>query len=106
MKRNNMVTVKKQFKKIPKFKNDDEERNFWASNDSADYVDWSKAKNVRFPNLKPSTKTISLRLPLGMLDDIKIIANKKDVPYQSYIKMILDETIKTNNCVVVKKKRV
>ncbi len=90
-----MKNKNKQLKKIPKFKNEDEERNFWVSHDSADYINWSKAKkNIRFPNLKPSTKTISLRLPLSMLDDIKTIANKQDIPYQSYIKMKLAETIK------------
>lgn len=81
--------------KIPKFKNEDEEREFWAVHDSAEYVDWSKAiKNPKLPNLKPSTKTISLRLPLSMLDQIKSMANKNDIPYQSYIKVILDEKIK------------
>ena len=90
-----MKNNKKQFKKIPKFKNEDEEREFWADNDSIEYIDWSKAiKNPKFQKLKPSTKTISLRLPLRMLDGIKIIANKKDIPYQSYIKVILDEKIK------------
>ena len=85
----------KKIKKIPKFKNEDEERKFWDSHDSTEYVDWSQSiKNVRFPNLKPSSKTISLRLPLYMLENLKMIANKKDVPYQSYIKVILDEKIK------------
>ncbi len=85
----------KKIKKIPRFKNEDEERDFWATHDSTEYFDWSKAiTGVKFPNLKPSTKTISLRLPLSMLDDIKIMANQKDVPYQSYIKIILDEKIR------------
>ena len=85
----------KNNKKIPKFKNEDEERDYWAKNDSTDYIDWGKAqKNPAMPNLKPSTKTISLRLPLTMLDQLKTISNKKDVPYQSYIKVILDEKIK------------
>ncbi len=84
-----------KIKKIPKFKSEDEERNFWANNDSSNYIDWSKAKkNPSLPNLKPSTKTISLRLPLIMLDHLKSLSNKKDVPYQSYIKVILDEKIK------------
>lgn len=84
-----------KIKKIPKFKNEDQERDFWAKNDSSDYMDWSKAhKNPTLPNLKPSTKTISLRLPLTMLDQLKILSNKKDIPYQSYIKVILDEKIK------------
>ncbi len=84
-----------KIKKIPKFKNEDEERDFWAKNDSSAYIDWSKAqKNPSFPNLKPSTKTISLRLPLTMLDQLKSLSNKKDVPYQSYIKIILDAKIR------------
>jgi predicted DNA binding CopG/RHH family protein len=84
-----------KIKKIPKFKSEDEERNFWANNDSSNYMDWSKAKkNPSLPNLRPSTKTISLRLPLIMLDHLKSLSNKKDVPYQSYIKVILDEKIR------------
>jgi len=80
-------------KKIPEFKNEDEEREFWSTHDSTDYIDWSKAKRVTFPNLKPSTKTISIRLPETLLSDIKFLANKKDVPYQSLIKMFLYERI-------------
>jgi len=84
-----------KIKKIPKFKNEDEERSFWAKNDSSNYMDWSKVqKNPALPNLKPSTKAISLRLPLTMLDQLKSLSNKKDVPYQSYIKIILDEKIR------------
>jgi len=84
-----------KIKKIPKFKNEDEERDFWAKNDSNNYIDWSQAqKNPSLSNLKPSTKTISLRLPLSMLDQLKSLANKKDVPYQSYIKVMLDEKIR------------
>jgi predicted DNA binding CopG/RHH family protein len=84
-----------KIKKIPKFKSEDEERNFWANNDSSNYMDWSKAKkNPSLPNLRPSTKTISLRLPLIMLDHLKSLSNEKDVPYQSYIKVILDEKIR------------
>ncbi len=90
-----MSKKKKQLKKIPKFKNEDEEREFWSAHNIVDYFDESQAiVNPKFPNLKPSTKTISLRLPLSMLNDIKATANKKDVPYQSYIKIILDEKIK------------
>lgn len=81
-------------KKIPRFKNEDEERDFWAKHDVTDYFDLSKAiKGVRFPNLKPSTRTISLRLPQWTLDEIKMMANKRDVPYQSFIKVILHERI-------------
>ncbi len=84
----------KKLKKIPSFKSEVEERAFWLKADSAEYVDWSQAKvGVRFPNLKPSTKTISLRLSEIMLANIKMLANKKDVPYQSYIKVILDERL-------------
>lgn len=79
---------------IPDFQNEDEERNFWAEHDSADYIDWSKAKKTTFPNLKPSTEAISLRLPVSMLNNLKVLANRKDVPYQSLIKMFLDEKIR------------
>ncbi|VAW16216.1 FIG01007157: hypothetical protein [hydrothermal vent metagenome] len=80
-------------KKIPKFKSEDEERVFWSTHDSTDYVDWSKAKKIIFPNLKPSTKNISLRLSQSMLDELKFLANKKDVPYQSLMKIFLAERI-------------
>ena len=85
--------MKKKLKPIPKFKNEDEEFEFWSTHDSIDYIDWSQAKRVRFPNLKLSTQTISLRLPLGMLNDIKIMANKRDVPYQSLMKILLADAI-------------
>jgi predicted DNA binding CopG/RHH family protein len=81
-------------KKIPKFENEDEERDFWASNDSTEYLVWEEAKRLRFPNLKPSTRTISIRLPQSMLDDLKRLANKKDVPYQSLLKIYLAERIR------------
>jgi len=80
-------------KKIPRFKTENEEREFWAKADSTDYIDWSKARKVAFANLKPSVKTISLRLPESMLDELKLLANKRDVPYQSLIKMFLAERI-------------
>ena len=83
--------MKKKLKPVPKFKTEAEERRFWESHDSTDYLDWSKAQRVTFPNLKLSTKTISLRLPGGMIDQIKVEANKRDVPYQSPIKMWLSE---------------
>ena len=82
-------------KKIPKLKNEDEERKFWAEHDSTEYVDWSKAKRAVFPNLKPSTKTISLRLPQTMLEELKLLANKRDIPYQSLLKMFLSERIES-----------
>lgn len=80
-------------KSVPKFRSEDEERDFWASHDSADYVDWSQARRVAFPNLKPSTETISLRLPAGLLADLKILANRMDVPYQSLLKVYLAERV-------------
>src|SRR6266581_2798044 len=83
--------MKKKLKSIPKFKTEAEERRFWEGRDSRAYVDWSKAKPARFPNLKPSTQSISLRLPASLLDNIKIEANKRDVPYQSLIKVWLAE---------------
>ena len=83
--------MSKKLKAIPKFRNEAEERRFWETHDSTDYVDWSKAKRMRFPNLKPSTTSISLRLPVVLLDRIKVAANKRDVPYQSLIKTWLAE---------------
>ena len=83
----------KQLKKIPKFKTEAQERRFWETHDSTDYVDWSSAERVRLPNLKPSTQTISLRLSTSLLERIKIEANKRDVPYQSLIKMWLKDKV-------------
>ena len=83
----------KKLKKIPKFSNEAQERAFWESHDTADYFDLSKAQRVRFPNLKPTTTSISLRLPISLLEQIKIAANKRDVPYQSLIKMWLAEKV-------------
>ena len=80
-------------KKIPKFKSEDREREFWADADSLEFIDWKKAKKVVLPDLKPSVRTISLRLPESMLEEIKLLANKKDVPYQSLMKMFLAERI-------------
>lgn len=80
-------------KKIPKFKSEAEERKFWAKEDSAEYIDWESARKVVLPKLKPSLKTISLRLPEHMLAEIKLLANKKDIPYQSLLKMFLAERI-------------
>jgi len=78
-------------KRIPKFRNEDDEREFWASHDSTDYIDWSEAKEVIMPNLKPTLKTISIRLPEIMIEELKLLANKRDVPYQSLMKMFLAE---------------
>jgi len=84
----------KKLKPIPKFETEKEWANFWMTHDSTDYVDWSKARRVVFPNLKPTYKSISLRLPAYMLDQIKLLANKKDVPYQSLMKVFLAEKVK------------
>jgi len=70
-------------KKIPEFKSEDKERGFWSGRDSTKYLNWTKAKRVMLPNLKPSLKSISLRLPESMIEELKLLANKKDVPYQS-----------------------
>jgi predicted DNA binding CopG/RHH family protein len=83
----------KESKNIPTFKSEDEEREFWANQDSTEYVDWDEAEVVVFPKLKPTTKSISLRLPLPMLNEIRLLANKRDVPYQSLIKVFLKERI-------------
>ncbi len=80
-------------KQIPKFKSEDEEREFWATHDSTEYVDWQKAKKAAFSNLKPSVKKISLRLPESMLEELKLLAHKRDVPYQSLLKIFLAERI-------------
>jgi len=80
-------------KQIPKFRSEDQEREFWSNADSTDYLDWDEAKRIVLPNLKPSQKTISLRLPEMMLVQLKVLANKRDVPYQSLLKMFLAERI-------------
>ena len=88
--------MNKQLKPVPQFKNEAEERAFWETHDSADYVNWAKAQRVVLPNLKPSTKTISLRLPRHLLDSIKAAANARDVPYQSLIKVWLQEKLRSH----------
>ena len=80
-------------KKIPKFKSEEEEREFWATADSTEYVDWDRGNRLVLPKLKPSLKTISLRLPEPMLAELKLLANKRDVPYQSLLKIFLAERI-------------
>jgi len=85
--------MKNKLKRIPQFKSEDEEREFWSKHDSTDYLDWKNAKKVTLPNLKPSVKTISIRLPEMMLNELKLLANKRDVPYQSLLKMFLAERI-------------
>ncbi len=88
---NNKAKIKK--KKVPEFRTEEEEREFWAKTDSTEYIDWDKARRVVLPNLKPSQKTISLRLPEMMLAQLKVLANKRDVPYQSLLKIFLAERI-------------
>lgn len=83
--------MKRALKPIPKFKTEAEERAFWETHDSTEHLDWSQAQRVRFPNLKPSTQAISLRLPVSLLEQIKVEANRRDVPYQSLIKVWLAE---------------
>jgi predicted DNA binding CopG/RHH family protein len=85
--------MSKKLKSVPAFANEAEERQFWETHDSTEYVDWSKAQRVRLPNLKPTSAAISLRLPVPLLERIKVAANKRDVPYQSLIKTWLAEKI-------------
>lgn len=85
---------RKRLKPIPRFQTEDEEREFWATHDTTDYLDWSKAKRAVFPNLHPSTETISLRLPAPLLADLKTLANERDVPYQSLLKVFLAEQVR------------
>jgi predicted DNA binding CopG/RHH family protein len=81
--------------RIPKFKNEDEEREFWATHDLTDFFDLSKAKRAVFPNLRPSLRSISIRLPESMIEALRVLANKRDVPYQSLVKIFLSERIAT-----------
>ena len=85
--------TKQTNKVLPTFASEQEERTFWENQESVDYVDWTKAKNVRLPNLKPTTKAISIRLPVDMIEKLKVAANKKDVPYQSLVKVWIDEKL-------------
>jgi predicted DNA binding CopG/RHH family protein len=78
---------------IPAFRSEDAERAFWAEQDSTDYIDWKAAKPQKFPNLKPTLRTISVRLPVSMIEDLKVLANQRDVPYQSLLKVFLAERI-------------
>lgn len=82
-----------KLKKVPKFKSEKEELEFWSTHDSADYLDYSKTKRALFPNLKPSTRTISIRLPESLIEHLKVLANKRDIPYQSLLKMFLIEKV-------------
>ena len=82
-----------KLKKVPKFKSEKEELEFWSTHDSADYIDYSKTKTALFPNLKPSTRTISIRLRESLIEHLKVLANKRDIPYQSLLKMFLAEKV-------------
>ena len=88
-----MPRVKQRMRKVPRFESEDQERNFWASRDSADFVDWRQAERVNLPNLRPTTRTISIRLPESMIERLKVLANKRDVPYQSLLKMFVADKI-------------
>jgi predicted DNA binding CopG/RHH family protein len=87
------VPKRKSLQPIPRFDSEDEEREFWAAHDATDHLDWSRAEPMVFPRLKPSTVTISLRLPESVVDHLKALANKRDVPYQSLLKIFLAERI-------------
>ncbi|HEX3684634.1 MAG TPA: BrnA antitoxin family protein [Bryobacteraceae bacterium] len=80
-------------KRVPEFLSEESEREFWATHDSSEFVDWEAARRRKFPNLKPTLRTISLRLPVSMIKDLKILANKRDVPYQSLLKVFLAERL-------------
>ncbi|MCH8011801.1 MAG: BrnA antitoxin family protein [Candidatus Marinimicrobia bacterium] len=82
-----------KLKNVPTFKTEEEEREFWSTHDSTEYIEWSKGQSAIFPKLKPTTKTISLRIPEYMLEELRTIANKRDVPYQSLMKIFLKERI-------------
>jgi len=88
-----MATSKRKLKPIPTFASEGAERRFWETHDSTDYLDWSNATVVALPNLKPSTETISLRLPASLLSDLKALANKRDVPYQSLLKVFVADRV-------------
>jgi len=89
-----LISARDMNKKTPQFRNEAEERDFWQSHDSTEYVDWKKAERLTLANLKPSVKTISLRLPESMLEELKLLANKRDLPYQSLVKVFLSDRIK------------
>jgi predicted DNA binding CopG/RHH family protein len=86
-----MPSTKK--KPVPEFRSEDEEREFWAAHDSTEFIDWQSAGRRKFPNLKPTLRTISLRLPVSMIEDLKVLANRRDVPYQSLLKVFLAERL-------------
>jgi predicted DNA binding CopG/RHH family protein len=80
-------------KKIPEFKSEAEEFEFWSKADSTQYLDWSQARTAKFPKLKPTLRTVSVRLPVAMIEDLKVMANQRDVPYQSLMKMFLADRL-------------
>ena len=88
-----MPKVKRRIRKIPKFRGEDQERNFWASHDSTDYVDWRRSERVKLPNLRPTTRTISIRLPEFLIWELKELANGRDIPYQALLKHLLIERV-------------
>jgi len=81
-------------KALPEFRSEDEEREFWATHDSTEFIDWKSTRKRKFPNLKPTLRTISLRLPVAMIEDLKVLANQRDVPYQSLLKVFLAERLR------------
>lgn len=89
----NVHKLKKPIRKVPKFNGEDAERKFWSLHDSTDYVDWSRAERMKLPKLKPTTRTISIRLPESMIERLKVLANKRDIPYQSLLKMFVADKI-------------
>jgi predicted DNA binding CopG/RHH family protein len=88
------MAAKKKYKEVPEFKSENEEREFWSTHDTADYFDLSQAKKAIFPNLKPTTRSISIRLNESLIQELKVLANKKNIPYQSLIKIYLSEKVK------------
>lgn len=88
-----MPKPRKKLKPMPRFRSHEEAGEFWRTHDTTEYLDWSKARRVSFPNLRPSTATISLRLPQGLLDELRTLANQRDVPYQSLLKVYLAERV-------------
>jgi len=88
-----MTNNTKKIKQIPSFSNEDEEREFWDTHDSTEFINWNRAVPTTFPNLRPSTKTISIRLPESLIDSLKVLAHKQDIGYQSLIKILLSEHV-------------
>src|SRR5688572_22494218 len=93
MNKPNKTNKAPRLKAIPKFKNEDEAAEFWLTHCSTDYVDWSKAKKTSFPNLLPTTRSISIRLPVSMIDRLKMLANKRAIPYQALLKLYVAERL-------------